>query len=324
VNLQESIRRIALGIAWVLVAAVIALGAAGVVAAMTHPPGTTARPELTWAGDRAATPALDAATIELQALSNRVDTLASTARTSLTQVVGGDLEGLGATLARGDAEVTAATEQAVRLDAALDAIPGVVGDTPLGVSDAVVRRYDALAVTRDVTAGLQADWAAFTGRAINAAKLTGLLARHDAETAAAAKEGSAGHYKKALSLLDKPDATIAQTQTLRDDLASTTDVSTLSEWVDRNATYDAALRDLYRALLDSKGRVTSAVRKAFAFEQAARVQLPTDTRALVVIMGDLAQGGLNQAVISIEQARGALSAAIDAQQQLQPDTEPEP
>ena len=36
-----------------------------------------------------------------------------------------------------------------------------------------------------------------------------------------------------------------------------------------------------------------------------------------MIMSDIARGGLNQAVISIEQARGALSAALDLQHQLQ-------
>ena len=40
-------------------------------------------------------------------------------------------------------------------------------------------------------------------------------------------------------------------------------------------------------------------------------------------MSDIAQGGLNQAVISIEQARGALNEALDTQQQLQ-DTPTEP
>ncbi len=44
-----------LALAWIVVASVISFGAAGVVAAMNHVPGTTARPELTWAGDRAAT-----------------------------------------------------------------------------------------------------------------------------------------------------------------------------------------------------------------------------------------------------------------------------
>ncbi len=55
-------------------------------------------------------------------------------------------------------------------------------------------------------------------------------------------------------------------------------MTTLSAWVDRNATYDAALRNLYQAMLDAKGRVTKTVRRAFATEQAARDQLPGDTR----------------------------------------------
>ena len=33
-------------------------------------------------------------------------------------------------------------------------------------------------------------------------------------------------------------------------------------------------------------------------------------------MSDIAQGGLNQAVIAIEEARGALAEALDLQQQL--------
>ena len=82
-------------------------------------------------------------------------------------------------------------------------------------------------------------------------------------------------------------------------------------WIDRNAAYDAALRRLYEALLDSKGQVTDHVRAAFDGEQAARRELPPDTRGLVVIMSDIAQGGLNQAVIAIEEARGALASAID-------------
>ena len=94
-------------------------------------------------------------------------------------------------------------------------------------------------------------------------------------------------------------------------------MSTLSGWIDRNAAYDTALRHLYDALLSSKGRVTDKVRAAFAGEQAARRQLPPDTRGLVVIMSDIAEGGLNQAVISIEQARGAIGSALDLQHELQ-------
>ena len=40
-------------------------------------------------------------------------------------------------------------------------------------------------------------------------------------------------------------------------LARTVDVVTLDEWLDRSARYDVALRDLYAALVDSDGRVTT-------------------------------------------------------------------
>ena len=47
----------------------------------------------------------------------------------------------------------------------------------------MIERYEALAETRGVTDGLETDWAAFPGRALSAATLTGLLARHDKQTA---------------------------------------------------------------------------------------------------------------------------------------------
>jgi hypothetical protein len=50
------------------VAVLVALAGAGVASAMNRMPGGPGRPELTWTGDRAATPALDAATTRLQAL----------------------------------------------------------------------------------------------------------------------------------------------------------------------------------------------------------------------------------------------------------------
>ena len=93
-------------------------------------------------------------------------------------------------------------------------------------------------------------------------------------------------------------------------------MSTLITWLDRNAEYDAALRGLYQSLVDAKGRVTDDVRAAFAAEKEARARLPEDARGLVVIMAEVAQGGLNQAVISIEEARGSLSAALDVQADL--------
>ena len=303
-------------LAWLAVAALIAFGSAGVIAAMQHQPGTVESPELTYAGDEAAEPALDAATEELQALADEVDTLGSTARQTLATVVGGDLDALQGLIAEGTAQLSVVNRQASELEAAVAAVPGMDGDAELIVSEGLRRRHEELAATTGLTAGLEAEWASLTGRALDAASLTTLLARHDEETAAAAKQGSAAHYKQALALLDTSDGTIAEARALATRLGEAADVSTLVTWLDRNADYDAALRTLYQSLVDAKGRVTDKVRAAFAAEKKARSQLPEDTRGLVVIMAEVAQGGLNQAVISIEETRGSLAAALEVQADL--------
>ena len=54
------------------------------------------------------------------------------------------------------------------------------------------------------------------------------------------------------------------------------------------------------------------MRRALAAEEAAKARLPPDTRGLVVIMAEIAQGGMNQAVIAIEEAKGGLDEALGA------------
>jgi hypothetical protein len=316
------IRRIVLALAWLVVATLVSLGGAGVVAALNHVPGTEARPELTWAGDAAAGPAMDAATLRLQALSDAVDALGGSGRQALADLVGGDTAGLAATLDAGTTQLAAVAAADADLATAIDAIPDVGANRELRLSASMLHRYDELAKARSLAAGLETDWAVLSARALGAASMPGLLARHDRETAAAAKAGSAGHYRQALALLDAPDATIAQARAAAAELSKTVDVSTLTSWLDRNAAYDGALRKLYSSLLQSRGRVTTAVRKAFAAQQAALAALPGDTKAIVVIMSDIAQGGLNQAVIDIETARGSIRSALDVQKQLQSGTSP--
>jgi hypothetical protein len=317
VSVTGFLRSFVMAAAWLAAAAVIALGGAGIVATANHLPGTTARAELTAKGDQAVGPALDAATAQLQGLADGVDGLSATARTALTQMVAGDVSSLQASVATGTQQLADVQAQAASLEAALGSIPYMGDDSGLQVSGNMRSRHDQLSATSGVTSGLEQAWTGFTGQALDAASLTGLLTLHDQQTAAAVKEGAAGHYPQALKLLDESDATIARSRVLQDRLAGHTDVSTLGAWLDRNAAYDAAVRTLYGAMVASRGRVTKDVRAAFQGEAAAREALPKDTRALVVIMSDIAEGGLNQAVIAIEGARGSLSDALDVQHQLQ-------
>lgn len=304
-------------LAWLAVASLIAFGSAGVVAAMQHQPASAGRPELTFAGDEAARPALNAATDELGALADEVDVLGALARQALTTVVGGDLDVLQTLIAGGTAQLAVVDRQAAELRAAVAGVPGMGSNSALTVSGDLRRRHQGLVATIGLTVGLDADWGAFTGRALDAARLTTLLGRHDEETAAAAKEGSAANYEEALAMLDRSDATVAEARSLAERLGETADVSTLITWLDRNAEYDSALRSLYQSLVDARGRITDKVRAAFVAETEARARLPQDLRGMVVIMAEVAQGGLNQAVISIEEVRGSLSAALQVQADLE-------
>ena len=45
-------------------------------------------------------------------------------------------------------------------------------------------------------------------------------------------------------------------------------------------------------------------------ERKAQDRLPPDTRGLVLIMAEIGRGGMNGAVIAIEQARGQLAEAL--------------
>ncbi len=309
---------------WVLIALLIALGAAGIVATMGDMPGTVAREELTWTADAEVATRLDAATAKLEALGTRVDELAGTARRALTLLSGSDPGALADIIDEGTAQLLEVKALEDGLAAALGDVPYTGDDWALHVSDGVHERWRQLTGAAGLTEDLEGDWAGFTGRAIDAARLSTLLVRHDTETAAAAKAGSAGTYAAALAKLDDSDATIAAAVKLRDELASSTEVSTLTDWLDRNAAYDKALRLLYAALVTSDGLVTSEVQQAFEGEQAARANLPSDTRGMVVIMSDIARGGLNQAVIAIDEARESLAQALEIQQQLREGGEIQP
>jgi hypothetical protein len=317
----DTLRTLLSAVAWLVIAVLIALGGAGIVAAMNHVPGTAARAELTWATDSQTGPALDAATEQLEVLSDEVESLGSTARQALAAVVSGDAEMVNQTIAAGSLELAQITQVAASLEAAVGAIPGVDEGGELRLSPEIRARYAELAQTTGLTADLETNWALFSGRALDATNLFALLARHDQETAAAAQQGAVGKYRTALDLLDVSDATIAETRAVRDRLAATTDVSTLTTWIDRNAAYDAALRALYTTLQESGGKPTPAFRDARDAEQQARTRLPVDLRPLVVIMADVAQGGLNQAVIAIEETRGEITSALEVQRSFGEDAE---
>jgi len=304
-------RRAAGILGWLLAVVVIALGAAGLVTGMDAAPGEGSRPELTAAGDAEVTVALDAAQAEFEALAADVEALGTQARGALASLTANDRETAAAAIAAGD-------DLVARIDARSLAVRLALGDVPLldtpaaeyRVSQDVRDRRDRLLAALDATSGLEDAWTRLTTGSVSASQMSELLAAHDEAVLAAAALGRQGKYDAAIKTLDGADTAIADARALRDRLARTVDVTTLDAWLDRNAAYDVALRGLYRALRDVGGRVTQDVRDAVKAERAAKERLPPDSRAMVLIMADIGRGGMNEAVIGIEEARGRLAEAL--------------
>ncbi len=310
--MPSSRRRIAAAAGWLALAVVFSFGAAGLINAANPPPVAGSRPELTIVADLALGPELKAAAGDLSALSDDVDGLGAIGRTALTSLVDRNTDALRKATADGKTQLALIAEATDALRARLGAIPGIGPDDRTRIGTSLRIRYDDLVGALTATDGLSASWSALTQGSIAATELTDSLARHDTEAAAAGTLGRKGQYRKALARLDLADQALDTSRQLRDKLATTTDVSILSRWIDLNAAYDAALRKTWTLLDKSKGRVTKPIEAAFVELRAATAALPGDTRPLIVIMSDVARGGINQAVIEIEQARGRLSAAAES------------
>ena len=225
---MSRIRSFTVGLVWVALAVVIAAGIAGLAATINRTPGTPAREELTWVGDHESEPALDDATVKLQSLSDRVDELGATARDALVNVTTGDTDALQQAIAAGTLQLDAIDAATSDLQAALVSIPHAGPDWPLEVSAAQHQRYTELEQTAGLTAGLEDDWAAFTGRA--AGRRDDALAAH-APRRGDGVGGGRGH-RGALPERARPARRVRRHDragpALRDRLAKTSDVATLT------------------------------------------------------------------------------------------------
>jgi hypothetical protein len=147
---------------------------------------------------------------------------------------------------------------------------------------------------------------------VDAAQVTSLISTHDQTVLAAAQQGVAGKFAAALPILKEALETIDEIHDLRVRLIAGTEDTVLDEWIQRNTAYDNALTKLYSALVKSKGAITLEVQAARREEQAAFNNLPPDRRTILVIVSEVARGGLTQAVIAIEDAHGRVDDALGA------------
>ena len=307
---RSSIVRLVSAIGWAGAAIILSLGSAGIVGGMSRSPGDGSRPELTWAADQAVRPGLAAASTDLTHLSGEVDRLGQAGRDAIAALVNQDTPRLNATISSGTSLVSSIAADSAAIRIKLAALPGIATGDETAIGADLRQRYDAITVALSTTAGLQTSWVELTTGSAVATALTRDLADHDTNAGQAVKLGSTAQYAKALVALGQAQAALASAANRRDALANTVDVSVLTEWIDRNRAFDTAAATLYKLLEASPHKVTPAIRTAFAALSLARLNLPPDTKALVVILDDLARGGLNQAVIEIEVAKSNLADAV--------------
>ncbi len=311
--MTDGLRRFLGAAVWLLIIVAIALGAAGIVTGLDHPPGSAGRTDNTTAADAQVTARLDAAEADLKALADQVEALGTQARAALAALNGSDATASEAAIAAGDRLVTDVIARTATLRGELSTVPYIGSPTAgLFVSDAVVQRQAILAAALAATDGLDTDWARLSAGSVSAMKMSGLLSEHDRIMGEAVAKGRLAKYDAAMKLIDQAALQITAARDERNGLVQTVDVSVLDEWLNRNADYDVALKNLYKAIKKVGKKVTASTRAAVKAEADARARLPADTRGLVVIMADIGRSGMNGAVIDIEEARAKLADAIDA------------
>jgi hypothetical protein len=298
------------GIGWLAAALAIGLGGGGVAAFGDHPATDATRPELTARADAETLAAMGPLQAELTDLRTDVTRLGRLSRAALGALNARDADLLQRTISDGDDLLTAIAARGSAARLQMRRLPYEPTSDRLG--QATRERLAAAERAIDAVQPVILAWQGLADRARPAGTLISLLDQHDKVAFRATQRGVEADYAAALDGLEQAIGVLDRAQPIRDLMAPTVDTETLDQWLERNRAYDEALQKLYRLLDENGGQPSPDVSAAYA--EVARTQelLPPDTRALVVIMADVAQGGLNQAALAIEQARGRLASATSA------------
>ena len=313
------------GLFWTAIFAVLAAGGAGLVGQAWHPPGSPVRAELTYPGDAALDARLDAATAGLAEIADEVEVLADAAKSALAEVTSSESERLRAAVERGDEAATTIEASAAELRLALADLPGDGPTATIEYSNATLVRRSGVLAAIEAASGLAVHWRQVAARATETANLTTQIARHDQTVLAAAADGRERRYQRAMRILDEALLLVVDIQSRRARLIAGSEGTVLDEWIIRSRNYDTALRSLYAALRDCScpgGPFTVEVQFANRDERLAFEQLPPDRRTIIVIVSEVAAGGLTDAVIAIEDARGQIETALVEAEAPEPGASP--
>jgi hypothetical protein len=189
-------------------------------------------------------------------------------------------------------------------------LPGGSPTDATRYSNATLVLYASLGAALDAVGSLSDEWARVSARSTDAVSLIVAIHDHDSTLISAAAAGVKAQYARAIQLCTAALALLAQLTQMRKDFVQPSQATILDDWIARHLQYDQALLALYQALQKSGGVRNLEVDAAYRKQQAALAQLPSDNREVTVIIAQVAQGGLNDAVLAIEFARGQIDAAI--------------
>jgi hypothetical protein len=297
---------------WLGLAAGIALGSAGIVAATQPAPTSGIRTELTYAADRALSDRLDTAVRDLARLKSDVDSLGDMARKTLTSLSQVNQQALNDASLQGTNSINAIDAAAATLNKSLDCQSwSSARELELRKvnSSPVVDRYHSVCLAIESVAPLRGDWESMMAGSQTAMRVANDVNTHDAAAADALVLATQGRYPEAIDQLKGASAAVADASSIADNLSKVTDVSTLAKWMNRTKQMDDALRLLWQTMIGSKGKVTVQVTAALKAVADAKALLPASTDVLQVVMYELA-GQLTSDGISIETAKGALADAL--------------
>ena len=301
-------------VGWGLLAAALAFGGAGIVAAMSHAPTSANRPELTYEADGQLSNRLDAAIRDLALLNDDVQSLGDQTRKALSSLAQVNSVGLKAAWDAGSNNVNAIEARSRKLSDQLACTTwdaGMVAELLKSYSPTGIERYDQVCKAVASVSPLRDDWESLVAGTRTALQVADDINNHDQVASTALQLATSGRYADALSQIKTAAASIKDASAIATTMAKVADVSTLQTWLKRTKDVDDALAVLWQSMIDSGGKVTAQVTAALKNVNSTKALLPDSTQVMDVSLHEMA-GGLTTNGISIEDAKGNLAAALGA------------
>ena len=287
----------------------IALGGAGLAVAADRQQTPDQRPEVMWAADQAAQPWIATLSTDLTGIDTAATALSKAGRDTL-----GNLQGLAVDKTRSamvDGDGALATISA--------AIAGLRADQ--AQANAHIERWrlgpetsaqlDAFDTAVGAVADLGPQWTRMKTRATLVAQLLDDLSLHDSQIFRATTAGRESQWSDAINDLSEAASSLNEARGIRGELASDSTVDTLDDLLSRYDSYDSSLQSLYEYLGSGGGQGDRFLALQGAV-QTAQSALPSDDRALSVIVGEAAGAELSDALAALEHDRGKINDALDA------------